>query len=171
MDHPSAPLLNFLSLQHSSDQRVHIRQNSNSVFVPPSGFGYPLDGLLLSGPSHLREMAALLGFTSPKHADLRYECVTAYMNPHAVHRTSNAETEISVRRRRPRLLGFDPQVLPSNTQAHPSGFHEVSPSRVTMTGLDPPSRGILLSCACCVEVIHKNAMALQSFNRPVTSNI
>jgi hypothetical protein len=40
-----------------------------TTFVPPSGFGYPLDGLLPSSPSGpSRGLAALLGFSPSKHS-------------------------------------------------------------------------------------------------------
>jgi len=45
-----APLMDFHSLQHLPDARIHSRGSSTSRCGPPSGFGYPLGGLR---PSHL----------------------------------------------------------------------------------------------------------------------
>jgi len=56
--------MGFCSLQHSRDRRSTHRGVSKSRYVPPSGFGYPLDGLLPPSPCRLCfTPAALLGFT------------------------------------------------------------------------------------------------------------
>jgi hypothetical protein len=43
---PTAPLLGFASLQHLPASRVHCSRVCLARYVPPSGFGYPLGGLL-----------------------------------------------------------------------------------------------------------------------------
>jgi hypothetical protein len=56
--------MSFLSLQHMQETKVHRSQVLPTRDVPPSGFGYPRDGLL---PSHPRRFcftpAALMGLT------------------------------------------------------------------------------------------------------------
>jgi hypothetical protein len=51
------------SLQHLQDVRVHITRVLPARYVPPSGFGYPLDGFLPWRPRRLCfTPAALVGF-------------------------------------------------------------------------------------------------------------
>lgn len=58
-----AALMSFGSLQHMQDAKVRNRWDSPSHRVPPSGFGYPPDGLLPSCPRRFCfTPAALLGF-------------------------------------------------------------------------------------------------------------
>jgi len=58
-----APLLDFCSLQHIKVRKSTHRGVSKSRYVPPSGFDYPLDGLLLPSPRRPCFMpTALLGF-------------------------------------------------------------------------------------------------------------
>ncbi len=64
----SAPLMDFCSLQHTSDSKVHDSAGFHAACVPPSGFVYPLDGLLPSNPSGRPQTpTALLGFAPSKH--------------------------------------------------------------------------------------------------------
>ena len=152
--HPT-PLLDFGSLQHIAGlEGLHVWQASNSAFVPPSGFGYPLDVLLPSGPGEPCFMlTALVGFASSKHRPpVKSHCVSAAVHPHAVSPTSDTPARGGIRRRRPRLLGFDPLRLPwllavLSHASEPRSSHEVRPSRVVPhADLGPPS-GALLSCA------------------------
>jgi hypothetical protein len=57
------PLMGFASLQHIQGTKVHLPRALPARFVPPPGFGYPLDGFL---PSYPRRSCfiptALLGF-------------------------------------------------------------------------------------------------------------
>jgi hypothetical protein len=56
--------LDFCSLQHTKDRRSTCRGVSTLRYVPPSGFGYPLDGLLPPSPCRPCFVpAALMGFT------------------------------------------------------------------------------------------------------------
>jgi hypothetical protein len=54
--------MGFCSLQHILATRVHCSRGCRPRYVPPSGFGYPLDGLLPSKPHRACFVpAALLG--------------------------------------------------------------------------------------------------------------
>jgi hypothetical protein len=60
----SGPLMGFGSLQHSRNPRSTSRGIKPSRYVPPSGFGYPLGGLLPRIPCRFCfTPAALMGFT------------------------------------------------------------------------------------------------------------
>jgi hypothetical protein len=60
----SGPLMGFCSLQHFKDPRSTCRGLKPARYVPSSGFGYPLDGLLPRIPCRFCfAPAALLGFT------------------------------------------------------------------------------------------------------------
>lgn len=55
--------MGFRSLQHIQESKVHFSRVLPTRYVPPSGFGYPLDGLLPSIPRRFCFVpAALLGF-------------------------------------------------------------------------------------------------------------
>jgi hypothetical protein len=58
-----APLLGFFSLQHLPAPGVHFLRVSQSRYVPSSGFGHPLDGLLPPEPGRACFVpTAFLGF-------------------------------------------------------------------------------------------------------------
>jgi len=60
----SAPLMGFCSLQHMRNPRSTHRGPKPARYVPPSGFGYPLDGLLPRIPRRFCfTPTALMGFT------------------------------------------------------------------------------------------------------------
>jgi len=69
---PPAPPMSFVCPTAHQATRVHFARILPARYVPPSGFGYPLDGLLPSGPCRLCfTPTALLGFalrsmTSPE---------------------------------------------------------------------------------------------------------
>jgi hypothetical protein len=66
-----APLLDFCSLQHIRVRKSTSRGVSTSRFVPPAGFGHPLDGLLLPSPRRPYFVpAALLGFRPSESSPL-----------------------------------------------------------------------------------------------------
>jgi hypothetical protein len=66
-----APLLDFCSLQHIRARESTSRGVSRSRYVPPSGFGHPLDGLLLPSPRRPCFVpAALLGFRPSEFSPL-----------------------------------------------------------------------------------------------------
>jgi len=80
------PLMGFASLQHLQDPKVHSPRALPARYVPPSGFGYPLDGLLPSDPGRSCFVpAAPMGF--PLRSVLLTEgdpAVSGGMNPRTV---------------------------------------------------------------------------------------
>jgi len=67
-----APLLDSCSLQHIRVRKFTSRGVSRSRYVPPSGFGYPLDGLLLPIPRRPCFVpTALVGFRPSESSPLR----------------------------------------------------------------------------------------------------
>jgi hypothetical protein len=107
-------------------------------YVPPSGFGYPLDGLLPSVPCRSYFIpAALLGFTLrslPLSEGIRR--ISAWMIPRTVPPVGAPAAEAKGRPSRPRFLGFNPSESPwrpdkglaCRSLVTPLGFH---PSRVS----------------------------------------
>jgi hypothetical protein len=97
-----------------ADSRVHLPRAIHTRYVPPSGFGYPLDGLRPSNPCQPCFMpAALLGFalrSFPLSQGTRAS--PPAVDPHAVSPADATNAETSGRLRRPRLLGFDPYESP-----------------------------------------------------------
>jgi hypothetical protein len=89
---------------------VHLTRVCRARYVPPSGFGYPLDGLHPPSPCRFcLTPAALLGFTLrsfPLSQGIR--CVSARKHPRAVSPAVAPGGEPTGRPGRPRLLGFDP---------------------------------------------------------------
>jgi hypothetical protein len=106
--------LDFYSLQHIKVRKSTCRGVSRPRYVPPSGFGYPLDGLLLPSPCQPCFMpTALLGFTLRSiPLSQGFRDVSARMNPPAVSPDSTAFAEAMTHPVRPRLLGFDPSESP-----------------------------------------------------------
>jgi hypothetical protein len=116
--------------------KVHSPRVLPARYVPPSGFGYPLDGLLPSNPCRFYfTPAALLGFTLrsfPLSKGIR--CVTARKHPLTVFPLGKAARRDERPARGPRFLGFNPfespwppcTCLAYRPLAAPLGF---SPSR------------------------------------------
>jgi hypothetical protein len=102
--------MDFGSLQHMKVRKSTSRGVSSSRYVPSSGFGYPLDGLLLPSPCRVCfAPTALLGFTLrsfPLSKGIRD--VTARKHPHAVFPAGIAVTRVTTLPGKPRLLGFHP---------------------------------------------------------------
>jgi hypothetical protein len=106
-------------------------------YVPPSGFGYPLDGFLPSVPCRPCFMpTALMGFTLrsfPLSEGIRR--ISAWMIPRTVLPVGAPAAEAKGRPSRPRFLGFNPPESPWRSDkglarrslVTPLGFH---PSRV-----------------------------------------
>jgi hypothetical protein len=68
---PPTTLLGFASLQHIQGSGVHLPRVCLARYVPPSGFRYPLDGLLPPGPRRPCFVpTALLGFRPSKRSPL-----------------------------------------------------------------------------------------------------
>jgi hypothetical protein len=84
-------------------------------YVPPSGFGYPRDGLLPANPRRFCfTPAALLGF-SPSEDSLTkgIRGVTTRMHPPTVSPYGIPAAETPGRLERLRFLGFNPSVSPN----------------------------------------------------------
>jgi hypothetical protein len=81
-------LLSWTSCPYSTCQVQRSTHSAgfHAAFVPPSGFGYPLDGLLPLNPSGDPKIStALLGFSPSKHCPpVSCSCVSAPTAPHAV---------------------------------------------------------------------------------------
>jgi len=101
--------MGFRSLQHFRNPRS-THAGSPTRFVPPSGFGYPLDGLLPSIPCRFSfTPAALLGFTLRSIALAKgIQGVTTRMNPPTVQPIGIPAAEAVGRPNGPRFLGFYP---------------------------------------------------------------
>lgn len=79
--------MGFGSLQHMEGFEVHLpRAMQTARYVPPSGFGYPRDGLRPRIPSRFCfTPAALMGFALRRfHLPERITTVSAATNPHTV---------------------------------------------------------------------------------------
>lgn len=78
--------MGFRSLQHIRESRVHLPRALPARYVPPSGFGYPLDGLLPAVPRRFCfAPAALLGFTLRSFLlPEGIQPVSEWKNPHTV---------------------------------------------------------------------------------------
>jgi hypothetical protein len=109
------------------------RQASTLAYVPPSGFGYPLGGFLPSIPSEsCFVLTALVGFSPSKHhLRARFYDVSVAQGPHVVTLASYAANMTVTRRRKPRLLGFDPRPKPKTASTRgtvsPDSFLGVLP--------------------------------------------
>jgi len=98
------------------DPEVHSHGLSTARYVPSSGFGGPLDGLLLPKPCRPCFVpAALMGFRPSKLSPLeRYpQALPLRMNPRAVSFVVHLAACATSRPNEPRLPGFDPSESPS----------------------------------------------------------
>jgi hypothetical protein len=102
--------LDFGSLQHTKVRKSTIREVSTPHYVPPSGFGYPLDGLLLPSPCRVCfAPTALLGFTLrsfPLSKGIRD--VTARKHPPAVFLADTLAAEANDPSRQAAAPGLSP---------------------------------------------------------------
>ena len=93
---------------------VHLSRVCLARYVPSTGFGYPLDGLLPPSPCRFCfTPAALLGFTLrsfPLSKGIRL--VSGRKNPPAVSLVGAPAAEAMGRPNKPRLLGFHPSESP-----------------------------------------------------------
>jgi hypothetical protein len=117
--------------------KVHLPRVQPARYVPPSGFGYPLDGLLPSVPCRFFfTPAALMGFTLrsvPLSKGIRR--ISVRMIPPTVSPVGAPAAVAEGRPSRPRFLGFKPfespwrpdEGLVRRPLAAPLGFR---PSRV-----------------------------------------
>jgi hypothetical protein len=104
----SSPELRFPTAHEGSE--VHLTRALPTRFVPPSGFGYPRDGLLPSIPRRLCfAPAALMGFTLRSFALSKgYRGISARMSPRTVSPVGAPAAVALGRPNRPRFPGFDP---------------------------------------------------------------
>jgi hypothetical protein len=107
-----APLVDFLlPTAQIRFKGPPFRQGSTPAFVPPSGFGYPLDGLLPLNPSepYFRPPrpwdSPLRSFTFPQGTALSPSQCTHLLFPLHLMR----QPESTARWCKPQLLGFDPR--------------------------------------------------------------
>jgi len=162
-----APLLDFLipSTRFRFEDQLH-RRDSTPAFVPPSGFGYPLGGLLPSNPSEPCFMpAAPMGF-APSKLDLDTESrsVATATSPRAVSLALYALA------RRPQHgdanRGFWALHPARGTGLRPADSLGVLLSRVLpIADLDPPLGGSPLVCLARTTTRATLSHALQSVNR------
>jgi hypothetical protein len=96
------------------ESKVHLPRVLLTRYVPPSGFGYPLGGLLPSIPCRSCFVpAALVGFTLRSFLLAEgIRSVTTRTSPHAVSPVGAPAAEAVDRPNRPQLLGFDPSESP-----------------------------------------------------------
>lgn len=109
-----AALMDFRSLQHIKGNEVHTSPAFQAGYVPPSGFGYPRDGLLPSHPGRFYFIpAALMGFALRSFLlQGGSRRVSATLRPHAVGSQDISLPKAGAGSREPRLLGFDPPRSP-----------------------------------------------------------
>lgn len=132
----SAPLLGFPSLQHIPAWEIHFPRACLTRYGPPSGFGYPRDGLHPPGPGRLCfAPTALMGLS------LRSIPPTGSARCHHRRRSTCrflagcTRREASSRRRRPRLLDPTPARVAASTTRRLGrracgGSHGFFPSKV-----------------------------------------
>jgi hypothetical protein len=143
-----APLMDFML--PSAQVRFEgppCRQGSTPVYVPPSGFGYPLGGFLPSNPSGLCfTPTALMGFSPSKpHHPARCRSVPTVTHPLAVYLAFDTSVFRPCTATQAAASGFLPsrEVLVVNQPA-PMGFSFLGYCR-TLTLIFPSDD--LLSCA------------------------
>jgi hypothetical protein len=147
--------MGFGSLQRLRNRRSACRGRSPARHVPPSGFGYPLDGLLPSRPCQSCFVpAALLGLTLRSFLlSQGNRPISVRLNPHTVSLVCiPSHTRCRGRLDKPRFLGFDPwreSLATDVCLAHrllvaPLGFSLPGPLAEALTGISPS----LLSRAC-----------------------
>jgi hypothetical protein len=126
--------MGFRSLQHSRVRRSTAAGFASARYVPPSGFGYPLGGLLPPSPCRpCLVPAALLGFALRSFLlPEGIRRVSAGMNPRTVSPVGNPAAGAVGRPNGPRFLGFDPSGSPWRR----AGVN--SPTAGCSLGLHPP---------------------------------
>jgi hypothetical protein len=137
----------FVSLQHILGSEVHLPRACLTRYVPPSGFEYPLDGLLPPSPRRFCfAPAALLGFTLrsfPLPQGIRR--VSARKHPLTVSPAVVTVAETTSRPGRPRFLGFDPYGSPWRLDAGLAHQPLAAPLGFPLLGLADSSLGRTLT--------------------------
>jgi hypothetical protein len=105
---PVSPSHGLLLPSAHEEPKVHWSRALPARFVPPSGFGYPLDGFLPSIPRRFSfTPAALLGFTLRSFLPPRGRRTFPYRrDPRTVPPAGGTTCQAEGRPRRPRFLGF-----------------------------------------------------------------
>jgi hypothetical protein len=126
--------MGFRSLQRSRVRGSTAAGFASARYVPPSGFGYPLGGLLPPSPCRpCLVPAALLGFALRSFLlPEGIRRVSAGMNPRTVSPVGNPAAGAVGRPNGPRFLGFDPSGSPWRR----AGVN--SPTAGCSLGLHPP---------------------------------
>jgi hypothetical protein len=142
-----APLMGFCSLQHMLGSEVYLPRACLTRYVPPSGFDYPLGGLLPPSPRRFCfAPTALLGFTLrsfPLPQGIR--CVSARKDPRTVSPAVATVAETTGRPGRPRFLGFDPCRSPWRLDAGLAHQPLAAPLGFALLGLANSSLGRTLT--------------------------
>jgi hypothetical protein len=128
--------MDFFSLKHTQESRSTFPRALPARFVPPSGFGYPLDGFLPAIPCRFCfAPAALLGLplrSFPLSKGIRR--ITARMGPHTVSLAVSLAAEATCRPGKPRFLGFDPFESPWRPPALLARWPLAAPLGFTLLG-------------------------------------
>jgi hypothetical protein len=138
--------MGFCSLQHLRNSRSTHRGPKHARYVPPSGFGYPLDGLLPRIPGRFCfTPAALMGFTLRRfHLPEGLRGLSAGRNPLTVgsamflppkRQTGLTSAGFRVRALR-KCLAAD-GVLSHRPLAPPMGFAPLGPATKTLAWTSP----------------------------------
>jgi hypothetical protein len=130
-------LLSWASVPYSTSRiKGPLDAGLPARYVPPSGFGYPLGGLLPSIPCRFCfAPAALVGFTLrsfllPKGI----RCVTTRMGPPTVQPAVAPAAEALGRPNRPQFLGFDPSRSPLRSDGGLARRSPDAPMGLTLLG-------------------------------------
>lgn len=102
--------MGFASLQHLQGLKIHLPRALPARFVPPSGFGYPLNGLLPADPGRFCfTPAALMGFTLRSFLLSKgiLSFPTGWTHLLFISRYTQ-RPKARGRRGKPQFLGFDP---------------------------------------------------------------
>jgi len=133
--------MSFGSLQHMQEAKVHGSQVLRTCDVPPSGFGYPRDGLLPSQPGRFCFIpAALMGFALRSFLlQGGSRRVSATMSPHAV-----GSLDISLPKQGPARTNLDYWVLTLHGVPRDKPHILVQPSPDAPLGFSLPGHAMLI---------------------------
>jgi hypothetical protein len=128
--------MDFCSLQHLRNPRSTSSRALPARYVPPSGFGYPLDGLLPAIPCRFCfTPAALLGFALRSfRLSKGIRRITARMHPPTVSLAVLLVAVATGRPGKPRFLGFDPSENPWRSTVGLARRPLVAPVGLTLPG-------------------------------------
>jgi len=138
--------MGFRSLQHTTGLRVHFPRALPARYVPPSGFGYPLGGLLPAIPCRFCfTPAALVGFTlrsfllpkgirafPPGRTHLPFRLPVYPMPKHQAGSTGYGSWVLTLSE-----VPGDPHVFSTRTAGCSLGFHPFRVSSKSIGGISP----------------------------------